>query len=52
MKMGFPRYLDRLPNLRAIDVQHQLRVAYFACCIVIWGTSTLGVIPDMWCNNY
>jgi hypothetical protein len=35
----------------AIDVENQLRVAYFACFMMTWGTSAPSVILDVWYNN-
>ena len=35
----------------AIDVEHQLQVAYFACFMMTWGTSAPSVILDVWYNN-
>jgi hypothetical protein len=35
----------------AIDVQSSLRVAYFACFMMTWGTSAPSVILDVWYNN-
>jgi hypothetical protein len=35
----------------AIDVEHQLRVAYSACFMMTWGTSAPSVILDVWYNN-
>ena len=35
----------------AIDVEHQLQVAYFACFMMTWGTSAPSVLLDVWYNN-
>ena len=35
----------------AIDVENQLRVAYYACFMMTWGTSAPSVILDVWYNN-
>jgi hypothetical protein len=35
----------------AIDVESQLRVAYFATFMMCWGTSAPSVILDVWYNN-
>lgn len=35
----------------AIDVEHQLRVAYFAAFMMTWGTSAPSVLLDVWYNN-
>ncbi|KAK4611632.1 hypothetical protein CLAFUW4_13172 [Fulvia fulva] len=35
----------------AIDVEHNINVAYFACFMVTWGTSAPSVILDVWYNN-
>ncbi|KAF2169615.1 hypothetical protein M409DRAFT_64693 [Zasmidium cellare ATCC 36951] len=35
----------------AIDVEHNLQVAYFACFMMTWGTSAPSVILDVWYNN-
>lgn len=34
-----------------VDVHTQLRVAYFACFMMTWGTSAPSVILDVWYNN-
>jgi len=35
----------------AIDVEHQLHVAYFAAFMMTWGTSAPSVLLDVWYNN-
>lgn len=35
----------------SIDVHAQLRVAYFACFMMTWGTSAPSVLLDVWYNN-
>ncbi|EME40139.1 hypothetical protein DOTSEDRAFT_74842 [Dothistroma septosporum NZE10] len=35
----------------AIDVEHNINVAYFACFMMTWGTSAPSVILDVWYNN-
>lgn len=35
----------------AIDVKHQLHIAYFACFMMTWGTSAPSVLLDVWYNN-
>lgn len=35
----------------AIDVQSSLRVAYYACFMMTWGTSAPSVLLDVWYNN-
>jgi MFS family permease len=35
----------------AIDVESSIRVAYFACFMMTWGTSAPSVILDVWYNN-
>ncbi|KAK3117198.1 hypothetical protein LTR53_001702 [Teratosphaeriaceae sp. CCFEE 6253] len=35
----------------AIDVLHELNVAYFACFMMTWGTSAPSVLLDVWYNN-
>jgi len=35
----------------AIDVEHSLQVAYFACFMMTWGTSAPSVLLDVWYNN-
>jgi hypothetical protein len=34
-----------------IDVEHRLRVAYFACFMMTWGTSAPSVLLSTWYNN-
>jgi MFS family permease len=34
-----------------IDVEHSLRVAYFACFMMTWGTSAPSVLLSTWYNN-
>ncbi|KAJ5578692.1 transporter [Penicillium hispanicum] len=35
----------------AIDIKSQLNVAYFACFLMVWGTSAPSVLLDVWYNN-
>ncbi|KAJ6111145.1 transporter [Penicillium sp. IBT 16267x] len=35
----------------AIDVQHDINVAYFASFLMCWGTSAPSVLLDVWYNN-
>ena len=35
----------------AIDVEHSLQVAYFACFMMTWGTAAPSVLLDVWYNN-